>query len=211
MDVMHTALETLRTVGPYALAVALLLASMGIPLPVSLMMIAAGAWVREGRFSGPLVFMYCLIGGTIGNTLSYYMGQYGLKGLINRLKKGKSWGKAQKFLQEKGAVGVFLTRWLVTPLSLPTNLIAGGERFPLPKFLAASIAGQIVWTLIYGGLGYAFGKSWRTVAEQAARFSGWIGAIVVLFIAYRVFLYWRERKNSKESRPVDSAEAKPVA
>lgn len=188
---MQNALNALLTVGPFALALALLLGSMGVPVPASLMMLAAGAFVRDGRFSPVLVFICAVGGGTVGNIASYYMGQYGLKGIVTRLKRGKSWRKAEKTFKEKGALGIFLTRWLLTPLALPTNLIAGGEKFPLPKFIAACALGTALYTLIYGGIGYAVGVGWRAAGDKVGKYGLWVViALAVLFGLYELY-HWR--------------------
>ena len=61
-------------------------------------------------------------------------------------------------VKRRGGIAIYLTRWLFTPLALPTNLIAGSSGYPFWKFLLFDIAGEITWILLYGGLGYAFGS-----------------------------------------------------
>ena len=60
-----------------------------------------------------------------------------------------------------------LSRFLVTPLALPTNLIAAGDRYPFPRFASACLAGEAVRVTLFGGLGYLFAGSRRTIEGRA--------------------------------------------
>ncbi len=191
-DTNNAVLQYLHAYGPVTLAVALLLSGIGIPVPASLLVIAAGALAGQGRISLPLAFGLAVLGAVAGSIVSYAMGRYGLEKLIARLRKGHSWQRAEQKFKEKAASAVILTRFLITPLALPTNLIAGGEKYPLVKFAVQCAIGNAIYVLLYGGLGYAFGNQWKRVAAQAGQWGIWVvlGA-GVLFAMYELFTHWR--------------------
>lgn len=196
----QTALDALITNGPIALGLGLLLGGLGVPVPATLMLLAAGALVRQNRLDGA-VALVALAGAVSGDIGSYLMGRYGLRGLVARLEKGASWRRAEKTFDEKGAIAILLTRFFLTPLALPTNLIAGGERFPLAKFAAASVAGEVVWVLFYGGLGFVFASSWAAVGAQAGRIGGWLVAgAAALFGVYELW-HWRGHLTPHKEEP----------
>lgn len=181
----------LAAYGPAALAVLLLLGGMGVPVPATLALIACGAFAGQGRFSAPLVFAAGVVGATAGDAASYLMGRYGLRGLIKRLEKKKSFHRAEARFRVHGPATIFLTRFLLTPLALPTNLIAGSNKFALVRFVGLCAAGEIVWVLVYGGLGFAFAETWQRVAAHAGRASIWIVVgLAVVVAAYELATHW---------------------
>ena len=84
------------------------------------------------------------------------------------------------------------SRFLVTPLALPTNLIAGGDRYPFARFIAICLAGETVWVILFGGLGYLFAHSWQAIGGIAGDL-GWLlaGAAIVALGFYEAYKYWR--------------------
>jgi membrane protein DedA with SNARE-associated domain len=187
-----TLLSYLQNYGPIVLAVALFLASMGLPLPASLIVIAAGAFARQGRFSWEFAFIMTLIGAALGSSGSYLCGRKGLQWMISRLKRGRAWRKAEETFRKQGAAAIILTRFLLTPLALPINLIAGADKYPFWKFISLCAFGQAIWIAIYGGAGYAAGASWPWVQARIGSFAPWIllGA-AVLFGLYELIMHWR--------------------
>jgi len=78
------------------------------------------------------------------------------------------------------------------PLALPTNLIAGGGRFPFHRFVVLCFLGEAVWVLLFGGLGYLFAGTWRTVGAFAGDLSGWlVGFALAALGVYETYEHWR--------------------
>jgi membrane-associated protein len=69
---------------------------------------------------------------------------------------------------------------LLTPLALPTNLIAGGSGYRYWRFLTYDVAGEFTWILLYGGLGYLFGSQWELISQFISDFSGLLVGLVAL-------------------------------
>ena len=69
----------------------------------------------------------------------------------------------------------------MTALAIPTNLIAGGSGYPFRRFMLYDTLGEIMWIVLYGGLGYIFGSQWETVNEFLSNFGG-LALGVVFFI-----------------------------
>ena len=56
-------------------------------------------------------------------------------------------------------MSIFLTRFLITGIAVPVNLLAGTGNFPFKRFLMYDLAGEAIWIFGYGGLGYLFGTT----------------------------------------------------
>lgn len=179
--------------GAIILALVLLAGGMGIPLPGTLMVIVAGAFVRQGIMDLAPTMLLGLIGIVVGDSLSYAMGHYA-KGWVRRKFGGnKNWLSAQKAFEKRGGIAIYLTRFLITPLALPTNLIAGSSDYTYKRFLVYVLAGEATWLLLFGGLGYAFGSQWEVINQLISDSSGFVLGIVALIAsAY----FWRRHRHS---------------
>jgi membrane-associated protein len=86
------------------------------------------------------------------------------------------------------SLSLFMTRWLLTPLAMPTAVVAGlsGHR---PAAYAASVAaGELVWTLLYIGLGYFFGASWPAVLAWVGDGAGLVAGLGVAAVAVALLI-----------------------
>lgn len=197
-------LKYLTEYGPIVLALVLFIAGLGIPMPAALLALAAGALARQGRFSLFAVFLCAIIGSASGSSGSYLMGRYGLTKAFNRLKQKKTWGKAEELFRTRGPWAIVLTRFLLTPLALPTTLIAGAERYSLLRFAFFSAIGALLWVSFYGGLGYAFAASWRTIGSKTGMLGVW--AVLAAGILYGLYHLWNRHRNAQNA-PVEPAAA----
>jgi len=177
--------------GPSVLALALLLGALGAPLPGTLLVLAAGAFARDAVFNWPLAAALALLGVAIGDSIGYFVGRYGERYIPRRIRENASWRQAQDTFNQKGGIAIYLTRFLLTPLAVPTNLIAGGSKYAFGRFLAFDLAGELTWVVIYGSLGYAFAGSWEAINELA----GSVGGMLIGVIALGGGIYWLVRRS----------------
>ncbi len=156
-ELSDTLMAAMTTVGPAALSLALLVGALGVPLPGTAFLLAAGAMARAGGMDGALATAMALLGVIVGDSVGYALGFSGRRLFVRRLEGGSAWRQAQGRFQQWGGAAIFLTRFLLTPLAVPTNLIAGSSRYTYWRFLAFDAAGELAWVVLYGGLGYLFG------------------------------------------------------
>jgi membrane-associated protein len=189
---LDDALSALQGYGAPALALVIFLGCLGLPLPSAMLLLAAGAFARTGLLRVELGAPLALLAAVTGDSCSYLMGRRSEGVVARRLQGSLSWSRAQHAFERWGFWAVPLTRFLLTPLALPTNLIAGGERFPFRRFVGLCLAGDAVWVLLFGGLGYLFAGSWRTVGAFAGDLSGWlVGFALAALGGYEVYEHWR--------------------
>lgn len=192
LDLNTLVLSYVTAYGSPVVGLILLLGALGLPVPGTLLVIASGAFVRQeflDAYSTPLL---ALVGAVSGDVIVYGVGRFARIWIQKRFGRSAAWRNAQDYFDRRGGIAIYLTRWLVTPLAVPVNLIAGSSGYPFLKFLAFDVAGEITWIALYGGLGYAFGSQWELISDFISNFSGLIvGAVAV---GAGVYLLLRFRK-----------------
>lgn len=198
---LDAAPSALLSYGPVALALVLFAGCLGVPLPVTMLLLAAGALVREGLFDATLISPLVLVA-IVGDCASYLMGRYGGRLFRKRLEDTPYWSRAEHALQRWGPAAILLTRFLLTPLATPTNLIAGGKRYAFQKFLLLCLIGDTLKITLFVGLGYLFAESWEAIGASINSLTWWLvlGALATLVI-YVAYGRWGRRLAPAERTP----------
>jgi len=179
-------------------AVFLYLGALGVPIGASVLVIAAGAFSQQGILNWLSTAIMGLIGAVIGDAISFGIGFYAQDWVNQRLGGSSIWRNAQKSFDSRAGLAIYLTRFLLTALALPTNLIAGGSGIKFRRFMAYDTLGEFTWIMLYGGLGYLFGSQWELVSDFISNFGGLILGIVILGVG--AWLGLRRRKNIESEK-----------
>ncbi len=156
--------------------------ALGAPFPGTLIVIAAGAFARQGLltwYSTGLIALVCVI---LGDNLSYAMGHFAREPVLRRFQDSENWIKAETSFNRWGGMSVFWTRFLITGIAVPVNLIAGTSGFGIRRFFLYDLIGEAIWIFGYGGLGYLFGTQWEVVSDLLSNISGLALGLVILGI-----------------------------
>ena len=182
--------------GSLLVGLILFLGALGVPIGASAILIAAGAFSQQGILDWPSAAILGLIGAILGDTLSFGMGHYAKDAVQKRFGKSPAWISARASFQNNAGAAIFLTRFLITALAIPTNLTAGGSGYKYSRFIAYDIPGEIMWIGLYGGLGYLFGSQWELVNEFLSNFGGLILGVLLLGFGIKQTWNWQEKKKS---------------
>ena len=182
-------LSTLGLYGPPALFIVLLVGAVGLPTPGSLLLLVAGSFVEQGEMGLWPVLLLGFAGVVVGDNIGYAIGRWGGRRLSERLSRWiggeRRLRSTEEWLKRWGDGGVFLSRWLLSPLGSPVNLVAGASGYPWRRFLFYDILGEALWVVIYVLLGEFFGDSaeelnsllgdftWAVVGLLVAALLGW--------------------------------------
>jgi membrane protein DedA with SNARE-associated domain len=185
-------LAAMAAYGAWALGAATLIGAIGLPLPTSMLLLAAGAFMRQGTLDWPTGLALAALGAIMGDCASYLLGRYGGSVLLGRAAQAKTWQQAQATFVRWGWLSVFFSRFLLTPLALPVNLIAGSTHYAAWRFLGAMVLGELVWVLAFSGLGYIFADQWQAVSAAAGSVSLVVvgGAAALIGAAYVARKLW---------------------
>jgi membrane-associated protein len=158
----------------------LFLGALGVPIGASVLVIAAGAFSQQGIFNWPLMAILGLIGAVLGDAISYSIGFYAKGWIEDRFGRLAAWKIAKESFEVRAGLAIYLTRFLITALAVPTNLIAGGSGIQFRRFIIYDSLGELTWIVLYGGLGYWFGSQWELVSDFIGNFGGLIFGLVIL-------------------------------
>lgn len=180
--------------GPWALALVTLLSGIGLPMPATMILMAAGAFVQQGLLDWAAAGVLAILGAVIGDNLSYLIGRLGGAVAAPRLQTSQIWTKAVAMFKTWGALSIFLSRFLITPLALPINLLAGSTGYAIWRYATIVIIGEVLWVVMFVGGGYLFADQWEMLSSIAGDFSGLLVG-VVLFMASGIYLLRNKRRN----------------
>lgn len=199
INVTDLLLTALLNHGNVMLAGTLFTAALGVPLPATVLLMAAGAFARQGVLGAEGAAAAALAAAVAGDGCSYFVGRYGGALVPQRLRPGAGPSPASRLFARWGLWSVFFTRFLFTPIALPVNLLAGFTRYPWGRYMAAVVAGEAAWVLLFGGLGYFFADRWEGLSRLAGDTVGvLLGALLV--VAALVALVIRARRGRQLAR-----------
>lgn len=180
-------LGAISAMGYPALGVAVLLSAAFAPLPVSMVLAAAGALARQGRLDLGLLGIVVVGAAVAGDCLGYAAGRYGL----GRLPLSGWWAariggcgpQPSPFGRLDAHLGllVFLTRWALTAPAPLVNVLAGTRRYPWRAFLFLDLVGQLLWCVSTLGLGFWLGQNGELGVPLSTAAGLAVGVIGVLF------------------------------
>jgi membrane protein DedA with SNARE-associated domain len=188
--------------GAPVFAILLFLGALGFPVGASVLVIAAGAFSQQGILDWPVAAFLGLIGAVIGDAVSFGIGFYAKDWVDKKFGGSPAWRSAEETFDRRAGLAIYLTRFLITALAVPTNLIAGGSGIQFRRFMFYDSLGEATWILLYGGLGYLFGSQWELVSTFISNFGGLTLGLVILGVG--VWLWARRLKyieNTKEKVP----------
>jgi membrane protein DedA with SNARE-associated domain len=164
------------------------LESAGIPLPGETALVLAAMFAgATGLIDIKLVIFFAAFGAILGDNVGFWAGRrFGLPLLLNhgarlgltddRIKLG------QYLFEHHGAKIVFFGRFIAL-LRIFAAFLAGVNRYSWGQFLFYNATGGIVWAVIFGLGGFAFGDAFERVA-------GPLGKIMLGLAALGVVLGW---------------------
>ncbi|WP_332743524.1 DedA family protein [Hydrogenophaga sp.] len=180
-EVSEWLLTALLNHGNTLLGGTLFLAAFGIPLPATMLLMAAGSFTRQGVLPLEGALLSACVGAVAGDGCSYVLGRTGLKLVPRSITGSQGWQRAAALFSRWGGWGVFVSRFLLTPVALPVNLLAGSTRYPWQRFMSAVVAGEVIWVFLFGGLGHLFASQWEVLSQLAGDAMGVLmGAVLVL-------------------------------
>ena len=181
------------------------IAAVGVPLPISLMLVAAGSFVELGEMKLWQVIVVAGGAAVLGDQVGYALGRWGGQRLLERLKRRKDGharvAQAQRFAKRWGGAGIFFSRWLVTPLGPWLNLTSGIAAYPWSRFLCWDVLGELLWVIAYVMLGKVFSDRIQALVEILGNL-GWVivGLIATLILSLQLLRYLRPRKASSDEK-----------
>jgi membrane protein DedA with SNARE-associated domain len=195
-------LATISAYGLPALFAVIAIAAVGVPLPVTLALVAAGSFVELGEMRLWQVIIVGSSAAIVGDQIGYVIGRWGGSRIETRLQRTKSGAdkfvRARAFAERWGGTGIFLSRWLVTPLGPWLNLTSGMTDYPWRRFFVWDALGETLWVVLYVLLGKFFSGSVQALVEVLGNL-----AWVLVGIVLAAILFWWIVRSLQDSQRKD--------
>src|SRR5687768_6566226 len=88
--------------GAPILGAVVFVSALGVPIPATLVVIAAGAFSREGLLPWHTTGLIALVCVVAGDCIGYMIGYYLRGPVLERLGKSERWANAERFFQRWG-------------------------------------------------------------------------------------------------------------
>jgi membrane-associated protein len=167
----------------------ILISSIGIPFPISLVLVASGSFVEQGELRLWQVLAVASLAAILGDQIAYSLARWGGPRVLKRLGQGShaKIKRAERLTKRWSGAGIFFSRWLVTALGPWVNIASGIGRYPWPQFLFWDVLGEILWVALYVTLGYIFSTRVQAIAEILGNLA-WVivGLIVTVLLGWKV-------------------------
>lgn len=190
-NLLSLLLTFLQTYGYIALWITVFVAAVGIPIPITLLLLAAGAFAALGDFNLALLFVISFSALICGDNTGYWIGRIWGSRALNWIERSKRWNRlippqrivqSRQYFRLRGGWAIFLSRFLFSALGGIINLLSGSELYPYRYFLLFDSSGEALGAIIPLMLGYVFGASWEAVGDVLGYSSFLILSLLIVII-----------------------------
>lgn len=205
-DILSWILDSVSSVDPVVRTV---LAGVGILLETSVLIglivpgdtivIVASTGVANPTEYVALV-LTVIVGALCGESIGFALGRY-FGPVIRRSRLGrrigeKNWLRAEVYLDRRGGIAVFLSRFLPVLHSL-IPLTVGMSKMRYRTFMAWTVPACIIWSFAYVSVGAAAAGGYRELSGQL-HFAGYIFVGVIAGFVLLVYLVkkWVHRREA---------------
>lgn len=193
---LPTLLLWLEQFGYPALWLVVFIAAIGLPLPIGLIVMGAGAFVAFGRFDFISLTFIVVSASVCGDSVGYWLGRLGGVRLSrwlqnhprNHFVSQRNFERSHRYFQHHGGWAIFLSRFLFSGFGGPVNLLSGLEFYSFSRFLLFDTAGETIGALLSLTLGFLFGSKWQYVAQLLNTFTLFITGILIAIITLYLVL-----------------------
>ena len=201
---MHETLYDL--IGTYGYLIVFLLVgieSLGIPLPGETALITAAAFAALGRLNIAVVIASSAAGAIIGDNAGYWIGKKGGIAIVHkfgryvRLDESKI-ARMHEFFEKHGAKTVFLGRF-ISLLRCWAAVLAGVANMPYGTFMLWNALGGVGWSVIFGSLGYIFGKNLPRLEHYIGQATMAAALLTALVVGLGLLARWFVRNRATVS------------
>ncbi len=175
------------------------IAAVGVPLPITLLLLLAGSMISQGAMSLWMTVAAACAGSILGDQAGYAIGRWGGPAAIAKVTGALGKRGAVEAIEAKakawGGPGIFLTRWLLSPLGPWVNLASGTAGYPWHRFLFWDALGELTSAALYISLGRYFSDRVIALDGVLGDVSWAAGALLAaIFLGFQLFKYLRRTK-----------------
>jgi membrane-associated protein len=169
------------------------IAAVGIPLPISLVLLAVGAFAGYGDFHIVLLIVITITASSCGDNVGYFIGRSWGSRTLHWLVQPRrvhvipahTITRSRLYFKRRGGWAIFFSRFLFSALGGVMSLLAGAERYPYSHFLLYDVTGETLGAVIPLSLGYALGACWEAGSDLLGALSGFAFFLFLVMLLVR--------------------------
>lgn len=206
--------QLFHSIGWFGVVVIMALESANIPIPSEVTMPLAG-WLlvqaRGGQWWQALLLggLWGAVGCTLGASISYWVGYFGGRPLVERFGRfimvhPNDISRAERWYTRWGNLTAFFSRMLPivrTFIAFP----AGVLRVPFWRFTLLGFIGSYIWCSLLALGGFYFGANWEELRAIMRPFDIPIAIIILVGMGYYVYRHvthgMRRHDNTSSTEP----------
>ncbi|TBW32312.1 DedA family protein [Siculibacillus lacustris] len=177
---------------------------LGVLIPATGVMMAAGALVADGTLPFLDLWIGGAVGAALGDTVSYRIGRWlgpGVHRIWPFSTRPEMLAAAERLFARWGWIAVVVGRF-IGPLRASIPTVAGMAEMPAGLFQAANIGSAILWIPVLVFPGTILGWAWALAGSGDTATAAWVaGGLVVAVVA--AWVAWRRWSPALFAPPPD--------
>lgn len=174
-------LNWLVNYGYIVLIASLFIGGLGFPMPNMLLLITAGGLASSDYFNLPILVFISFTAVVLGDYSSFL--------IFKKINLNIDKSVKQKILVNI-KYWLFLSRFLVVPLAIPTNFLSARSGMSSKMFLFVDALGELVYTFLFLGIGFIISNNIDQIVDIITNSIYLITGIILVYLAIRFRTYY---------------------
>jgi lysylphosphatidylglycerol synthetase-like protein (DUF2156 family)/membrane protein DedA with SNARE-associated domain len=169
-----------------------LLLFVGVAVEGDAFLLAAAFLAHRGYLHLGWVIAVAAFGTLVADQVYYQLARSrGRETFARRAATDPRFERVRGWLEKRGSLLLFLSRFMYGfRIAIPVS--CGAVGMPAPRFVAVNLAGSLVWAVLFGVVGYAFGNALEVLLADLVIYERFIAA--ALFVAAAAAVAYRSRE-----------------
>lgn len=190
----------INSTGYASVFILMILESMIMPIPSEAVMPFAGFLIESGRFTFAGVVFFSTLGSIVGSLISYYMGYYGGRPIVDKYGKYLLLNHhhlelTEKYFTKKGELTIFISRFIPVVRHL-ISIPAGMGKMNIWKFSIYTIVGAALWNAFLTYVGMILKDNWNEILKYSSVIDIVIVIALVILIIYTAYKLFKARNKN---------------
>jgi len=217
-DVLGWLLDLVQSVDPVART---LLAGLGILLETSVLVglivpgdtiVIVASTAVEGPVEWIAMILVVIVGAIIGESIGFALGRwFGPRiraSALGRRIGEQHWARAERYLDRRGGIAVFVSRFLPVLHSL-IPLTVGMSTMSYRRFISWTLPACVIWSSAYVSVGALAAGSYRELSDSL-HWAGYVFVGIIVVFALAVLLVKRLLQRSEERHMTSTDDEDPT-
>lgn len=193
--IVEIATQIIETLGYPGIFILMALESTAMPVPSEAVMPFAGFLIAQSKLNFWLVMIVSTLAGIVGSLISYAIGAFGGKPLLERYGKyiliqKEELDKTEKWFKKKGSMTILISRF-IPGVRHVISIPAGIGRMALAPFIIFTAIGVFLWNLFLVWLGVILEENYHLIPK----YSSIIDIFVVIGIIFIIIYFVKKIKH----------------